>query len=164
MSGSYSKAYSDIVVEAASNLDQKQMTQLLPYDLGTAEQYKREYLAGFAAERYNESLDDSFGCAKNIMDDDLRRSILAQYHYDRVGYLNVNTHYSSIRFNYILLPVWVCGYKFRDKVWSFLVNGRTGKATGKVPVSVPKALFTALFAAGVIAVLVWLLFFSGYAF
>ena len=164
VSGSYSKAYSDIVVEAASNLDQKQMTQLLPYDLGTAEQYKREYLAGFAAERYNESLDDSFGCAKNIMDDDLRRSILAQYHYDRVGYLNVNTHYSSIRFNYILLPVWVCGYKFRDKVWSFLVNGRTGKATGKVPVSVPKALFTALFAAGVIAVLVWLLFFSGYAF
>ena len=46
--------------------------------------------------------------------------------------------------------MWVCGYKFRDKVWSFLVNGRTGKATGKVPVSVPKALFTALFAAGVI--------------
>lgn len=78
-----------------------------------------------------------------------------------MAYLNVNTNYNDIKFNYILLPVWVCGYKFRDKIWSFLVNGRTGKATGKVPVSVPKAVFTAVFAAAVIGVLVWLIFFSG---
>lgn len=162
VSGGYNKSYDDLVVEAASNLDQSQMSKLLPYDLGSAEQYKREYLAGFAAERYNESLDDSFGTAKGIIDDDLRSSILAQYHYDHVAYLNVNTSYANIKFNYTLLPVWVCGYKFRDKLWSFLVNGRTGKATGKCPVSIPKAIFTALFAAGVIGVLIWLFFFSGY--
>ena len=94
----------------------------------------------------------------------MRSSILAQYHYDHVAYLNVNTSYANIKFNYTLLPVWVCGYKFRDKLWSFLVNGRTGKATGKCPVSIPKAIFTALFAAGVIGVgvLIWLFFFSGY--
>ena len=137
------------------------MEKLLPFDLNTAEQYKREYLAGFAAERYNESLDDSFTDAKGIMEEDIRAAILSQYHYDRVAYLNVNTHYNDIKFNYILLPVWVCGYKFRDKIWSFLVNGRTGKATGKVPVSVPKAVCTAVFAAAVIGVLVWLIFFSG---
>lgn len=78
-----------------------------------------------------------------------------------MAYLNVNTHYNDIKFNYILLPVWVCGYKFRDKIWSFLVNGRTGKATGKVPVSVPKAVCTAVFAAAVIGVLVWLIFSAG---
>ena len=162
VSGNYAKGYSDIVVEAASNLDQGQIESLLPYDLANAEQYKREYLAGFAAERYNESLDDSFVDAKEIMEDDIRKSILDQYRHDVVGHLNVGTNYSGIRFNYTLLPVWVCGYKFRDKVWSFLVNGRTGKAAGKVPVSVPKAVFTAVLAAGVIAVLVWLFFFSGY--
>ena len=87
------------------------------------------------------------------MDDDIRASILSQYRYDRVAYLNVNTNYTNIKFNYTLLPVWVCGYKFREKLWSF---------TGKVPVSVPKAIFTAVLAAGVIGVLVWLFFFSGY--
>lgn len=161
VAGNLQRGYRDIVVEASSNLDQKQMEKLLPFDLNTAEQYKREYLAGFAAERYNESLDDSFTDAKGIMEEDIRAAILSQYHYDRVAYLNVNTHYNDIKFNYILLPVWVCGYKFRDKIWSFLVNGRTGKATGKVPVSVPKAVFTAIFAAAVIGVLVWLIFFSG---
>ena len=162
VSGGYNKSFDGIVIEAASSLDQSQMNKLLPYDLGSAEQYKREYLAGFAAERYNESLDNSFEGAKSVMDDDIRASILSQYKYDRVAYLNVNTNYGNIKFNYTLLPVWVCGYKFREKLWSFLVNGRTGKATGKVPVSVPKAIFTAVLAAGVIGVLVWLFFFSGY--
>lgn len=162
VSGGYNKSFDGIVIEAASSLDQSQMNKLLPYDLASAEQYKREYLAGFAAERYNESLDNSFESAKSVMDDDIRASILSQYKYDRVAYLNVNTNYGNIKFNYTLLPVWVCGYKFREKLWSFLVNGRTGKATGKVPVSVPKAIFTAVLAAGVIGVLVWLFFFSGY--
>lgn len=162
VSGGYNKSFDGIVIEAASSLDQSEMNKLLPYDLASAEQYKREYLAGFAAERYNESLDDSFEGAKSVMDDDIRASILSQYKYDRVAYLNVNTNYGNIKFNYTLLPVWVCGYKFREKLWSFLVNGRTGKATGKVPVSVPKAIFTAVLAAGVIGVLVWLFFFSGY--
>ena len=162
VSGGYNKSFDGIVIEAASSLEQSQMNKLLPYDLGSAEQYKREYLAGFAAERYNESLDNSFEGAKSVMDDDIRASILSQYKYDRVAYLNVNTNYTNIKFNYTLLPVWVCGYKFREKLWSFLVNGRTGKATGKVPVSVPKAIFTAVLAAGVIGVLVWLFFFSGY--
>ena len=164
VSGGYNKSFDGIVIEAASGLEQSQMNKLLPYDLGSAEQYKREYLAGFAAERYNESLDDSFEGAKSVMDDDIRASILSQYKYDRVAYLNVNTNYGNIKFNYTLLPVWVCGYKFRDKLWSFLVNGRTGKATGKAPVSVPKAIFAALLTAGIIGVLVWLFFFSGYVF
>lgn len=161
VSGTFRKGYSNIVIEAASNLDQTQIEKLLPFDLDSAEQYKREYLAGFAAERYSESLDASFSDAKTIMDNDLRTSILSQYKHDHVAYLNINTIYGNIQFNYILLPVWVCGYKFREKLYTFLVNGRTGLATGKTPVSIPKAVFTALICAGVLAVMIWLIFFSG---
>lgn len=154
ISGSYGKNYSDIVVEASSRLTQSEMEKILPFDTVTSEQYRREYLAGFSAERYNDSLDNSFGTARDIMEADLRASILAQYKYDHVGYLNVSAQYSDIKFNYMLLPVWVCGYKFRDKLYSFLVNGRTGKSTGKTPVSIPKVLFTVLVGLGIISVLV----------
>ena len=88
------------------------------------------------------------------MDEDLRRSILAQYKHDRVDYLNVYTSYNDTKFNYIMLPVWVCGYKFREKLYTFLVNGRTGASTGKTPVSIPKVVFTVLLGLGIISVLV----------
>lgn len=84
----------------------------------------------------------------------MRACILSQYKYDVVGEFNVNTSYSGTRFNYTMLPVWVCGYKYRKRTYSFIVNGRTGKSTGKTPVSVPKVLLTILIAGGIIATLV----------
>lgn len=163
VSGNYSKAYRDVVVEASSALEQKEMNKILPYDLDNKEQYKKEYLAGFAAERYSSSLDDSFGTAKAMIEPDIRQSILAQYKYDVIGYLNVNTTYADTRFNYTLLPIWLCGYKYREKLYHFIVNGRTGKSTGKFPVSVAKVLITVAAALGIVAFFVWLFMYSGLA-
>ena len=160
ISGNYNGSYADIVIEASSHLGQEQMNKLLPYDVPAAEQYKREYLAGFAAERYNETVDSSFEDAKAIMDGDIRKRILSQYRYDRVGYLNVSTNFFNIMFNYMLLPVWVFGYKYREKLYSFLVNGRTGKATGKTPVSVPKVIFTVLAVLAAVAAVVCIVMFG----
>ncbi len=163
VSGTFSKAYRDVVVEASSALDQQQMNKILPFDLDNKEQYKKEYLAGFAAERYSASLDDSFETAKELIAPDIRQCILSQYRYDVVGYLNVNTDYADTRFNYTLLPVWLCGYKYREKLYRFIVNGRTGRSTGKSPVSVMKVLFTVLVALGLIGFFVWLFMYSGLA-
>lgn len=63
-------------------------------------------------------------------------------------------------FNYMLLPVWVFGYKYREKLYSFLVNGRTGKATGKTPVSVPKVIFTVLAVLAAVAAVVCIVMFG----
>ena len=163
VSGNFDKAYRDVVVEASSAIDQQQMNKIMPYDLDNKEQYKKEYLAGFAAERYSSSLDDSFETAKAMIDPDIRQCILSQYRYDVIGYLNVNTGYSDIRFNYTLLPMWLCGYKYRDKLYRFIVNGRTGKSTGKSPVSVFKVLITVAVALGLVGFFVWLFMYSGLA-
>ena len=98
-----------------------------------------------------------------MIDPDIRQCILSQYRYDVIGYLNVNTGYSDIRFNYTLLPMWLCGYKYRDKLYRFIVNGRTGKSTGKSPVSVVKVLITVAVALGLVGFFVWLFMYSGLA-
>jgi hypothetical protein len=57
----------------------------------------------------------------------------------------------------MLLPVYVSGYKFRDKIFSFFVNGNTGKTFGQVPRS-PIKILLAVLAAAAIAVAALLLF------
>ncbi len=161
VSGAIDKAYRDVVVEASAAIGQDEMNSVLPYDLDARESYKKDYLAGFAAERYSTSLDDSFETAKELIAPDIRRCILARYDYDVVGELNVDTRYDATRFNYTLLPLWLCGYTYRKKRYRFLVNGRTGKSAGKSPVSVVKVIVTVLLALGLIGLLVWLFGFSG---
>ncbi len=156
VSGTYNQDFVDVSVEASTHLDQKELNKILPYDMHNAEGYTREYVAGFNAERYDTSLDESFDTAKNQMDASIRQNIISMYKADVIDYLNVSTSYNNVAFRYTLLPLWVCKYKHKEKLYRFLVNGRTGKSTGKTPISPLKVIFTVLIALGLIALFVWL--------
>ena len=55
---------------------------------------------------------------------------------------HVATQYSAVTFKHLLLPVYVGAYRFQDKVYQVVVNGRTGEVQGERPYSVWKiALF-----------------------
>ncbi len=147
-SGSCTKAFDNITVEASPQIKQKELKKLMPFDMNNAEAYTREYLAGFTAERHDLSLADSFGVAKGEMDELIRKAITSRY--EHVDYVNVSTKYSKIKFRYTLLPIWVCAYMYKGKKYRFLANGRTSKFTGKTPVSGVKV---GAFVAGVLSVI-----------
>jgi len=54
---------------------------------------------------------------------------------DRVRSLRFDAALSNLTYKYVLLPLWMSHYKYKDKQYEFLVNGQTGKVGGKVPVS-----------------------------
>jgi len=35
---------------------------------------------------------------------------------------------------YVLLPVWILNTRYKDKIYTFAMNGQTGKMTGAFPV------------------------------
>lgn len=133
------------LVEACTQLKQEELNSILPYDMENVEGFTEEYVSGFAAERYDTSLKDSFGIAKVQMDNVIRKRIIDKYHPDVVDFLNVDTTFSNIKYRYTLLPIWICLYKYKDKLYRFVVNGRTGKSKGTVPKSPLKITFMVLF-------------------
>lgn len=153
--GQTSNSFDDVAVEASTQLTQKELNKILPYDTDNLEAYNKDYLAGFSAEKYDTSLKDGFDVAKGQMDDTIRKRIVDGYGADVVDYLNVNTTYFDTKFHYMLLPLWVCAYAYRKKGYRFLINGRSGKSTGKSPVSPLKVAFAVLLALGVIAFIAW---------
>ncbi|MCL2877420.1 MAG: hypothetical protein FWF13_01415, partial [Acidobacteria bacterium] len=102
--------------------------------------YKPEYVAGFVAERYSVGLRDAWEKAKGFITGKLRRSIAEKIRRDsradtsRVH--NVVTAYSNIKYKYLLLPVWVSTFKYKNRLYRFVVNGQTGKVGGHAPISV----------------------------
>lgn len=135
VSGTYDRYFSDIVIEASAHLDQKQMDKLGPYDTGNAVNYKAEYVAGYLAERHNVGVRDSYVVAKKKMEDAIRDDIISKYNPDKIEYLHVYTKHSNTIFKHLLLPVYSCSYKFKEKLYNYFVNGRTGRTTGKSPLS-----------------------------
>lgn len=95
-----------------------------------------------------------------MMQDKVRSSILARYHYDTVGYLNMNMSCRNITYKYVLLPLYVGHYSFRKKLYNFFVNGRSGKVTGKAPVSPLRVGIAVLLGIAVVAGLCLLYYFA----
>jgi hypothetical protein len=64
--------------------------------------------------------------------------------------VRVNLHVTEMSSEPVLLPVWIMAYRFRDRVFRFLVNGQTGRASGEAPVSYLKIAVAILIAALVV--------------
>jgi hypothetical protein len=49
--------------------------------------------------------------------------------------VKVNVRIEGLMSEPVLLPVWIMAYRYGDKLFRFLVNGQSGKATGLAPLS-----------------------------
>jgi LSD1 subclass zinc finger protein len=143
--------FDDVLVLAGKSLPSEIITSLEPWDLKNLVPYSDEYMSGFQAEAYQLDLGEGFEQAKGLMDGAVRRSIERDIGGNRQQITAARSQYDNITFKYVLLPVWISAYRYRDKTYRFIVNARTGQVQGERPYSVFKIAMT------VIAVLAFLL-------
>lgn len=151
VSGDVSNAFDDVLVIASNSLPVKYAEKLEPWDLKNLAPYDDRFLSGFRTETYQVDVKDGFVKAKSIMDDFITQLIKKDIGGDEQRIYSVNTQYNDVTFKHILLPIWISAYRFKNKVFRFLINGRTGEVQGERPWSVWKIIFFSLGIAALIA-------------
>ena len=154
-SGMVHNVFDDVLVLASESLPRKKTDALEPWDLGNLAPYQDDYLSGFKAESYRVSLDSGFEQAKYKMDPVIRAAICRDIGGDEQRILDVHTQYHNITFKHILLPIWISAYRYQDKIYRFMVNGRTGEVQGERPWSWIKITLAALVGAAVVGAIVY---------
>jgi predicted RNA-binding Zn-ribbon protein involved in translation (DUF1610 family) len=155
-SGVVPNEFDDVLVAASSSLPPELLHGLEPWDLKNVVPYQDDYLSGFAAESYQLDLSGGFQSAKGIMEPEIRSTVRGDIGGDEQRIDRMDVHYNDIRFKHLLLPVWVSAYRYKGKVFRFLVNARTGEVQGNRPYSAVKiaALVVAiLIVVGIIALI-----------
>ncbi len=155
VSGTVYLSFDDVLVVASDALPQKHVYALNPWDLNKLIPYDKKFLSGFKSESYDVDVKDGFEKAKNIMDDDIVSAIKRDIGGDHQTISSKNVDYNDITFKHVLLPLWLSSYKYKDKVYRFVVNGQNGKVKGERPVSVLKIILLVLFIAAIIAAIVF---------
>jgi len=153
-SGTVWAGFDDVLVLASNSLPRKYTEKLEPWDLENLVPYKDEYLTGFRAESYQIDLADGFGYGVEIMDKHIRHLVRCDIGGDEQQITSVNTQHDNITFKHVLLPIWISAYRYKDQVYRFLVNARTGEVQGERPwsyVKIALAVVAGLAVAGVIA-------------
>lgn len=134
-SGNVSKFFDDILTVATKSLPEKYIYKLEPWDLENLVPFDKSYLSGFISEKYQVDLGEGFEIAKNIAEDRIRELVRRDIGGDEQRITSLNTRYDDITFKHLLLPVYISAYKYKNKLYQFLVNGRTGEVQGQRPYS-----------------------------
>ncbi len=155
-SGSVYVSFDDVLICASTSLPVKIIRGLEPWDLGELRPYEPAYLAGFIAERYKVGLEEGFGRAQERMEPEIRTSIRRDIGGDTQRIISMNTRYKDVKYKHFLLPVWISSFRYKEKVYRFMVNARTGQVSGERPWSWIKITLAVLVGIAVIAGIVWL--------
>ena len=143
-SGHVHNNFDDVLVLASNSLPEKYTNALEPWDMENITAYNDKFLSGFRSESYQVDVKTGFEKSKVKMDEGIRTTIRRDIGGDHQQITSVSTVYNDITFKHILLPIWLSAFRYNEKVYRFMINGRTGEVQGERPYSVIKIVLTVL--------------------
>lgn len=141
--------FEGIPMDGSTKMDDIFMESIEPYDYGELKPFDSAYLTGYLADKYDvESAEGEARVQKRV-----ENSMEGQVESSLIGFSTVvptsrNIHVKQGNVRYVLLPVWMLNTQFQGKIYTFAMNGQTGKMTGAFPIC-PKR--TAMWFAGIFA-------------
>jgi DNA-directed RNA polymerase subunit RPC12/RpoP len=155
--GRVARFFDDVLILADTKLPRKYTERLEPWDLDNLTPYDQRYLAGFRSETYGVDVREGFEDAKQVMDRTIRADVRADIGGDVQRITWLRTVHSGVTYKHVLLPVWLAAYRYQQKPYNIVINGRTGEVQGERPwswVKIAAAVLGAL-AAVLIALLIY---------
>lgn len=127
--------------DALEKLDNSMMDNVEPFDYGNLKEFNPAYMAGFYAEQYTESSDETFPRARTRAIEAMKKEILqAANDYSSKKINSFQDNIIEHEAEYAMLPIWILNAEYKNKKYTFAINGDTGKITGKIPISVSKLI------------------------
>ena len=129
-----SLAFDNVPVDGSSKMADDLMESIEPFDLRGAVDFQTAYLAGYLADKYDVTAEESVNRANQR----IRESTEDAFRSTVQGYATVMPEHSSLRLKngrakYALYPVWLLNTTWQNKKYTFAMNGQTGKFVGNLP-------------------------------
>jgi DNA-directed RNA polymerase subunit RPC12/RpoP len=134
-SGQVEHFFDDVLVCGSKSMPPQLITYLEPWDLENLEGFRPEFLSGFKTERYAVGLAEGFDEAKLMMEPGIASLIRRDIGGDHQRISWKKTKYLAVTFKHLLIPVWVANYRYNDRLFQIVINGRNGKLSGERPYS-----------------------------
>ncbi len=123
-----------VPVDGSTKLNNDLMESIEPFDVTEAVDFKSAYLSGYLADKYDVSSEDCIDRANERIKSStisLLKSTISGY--DSLILKNSSAQFTDSKIRYALYPVWILSSKWRDEMYTFAMNGQTGKMVGNLP-------------------------------
>lgn len=148
-SGRITNFYDDVLICGTRTLDHSILANLGGWDTKGLVKINDSYLAGFITEKYQVDLRQGFEYAQQVIESSERNNVRYDIGGDEQRVHSMDVKYFNVKFKHVLLPIYVSAFRYKNKLFTFYVNGSTGKISGKRPYSTIKITLAVI--AGILA-------------
>ncbi len=144
--------FEHVPVDGSSKMPDDLMESVEPYNFADVKDFQTAYLAGYVADKYDVTAEQSITRANERIKTSTEQSFASTVQ----GYATVTPEASNVRLSngkakYALFPIWLLNTTWKDKKYTFAMNGQTGKFVGDLPMDKGaywkwRAIYTLIFA------------------
>lgn len=127
--------FSGIPMDGSSKMEDAFMESIEPFDYSQMVPFDMPYLTGYLADKYDIPSEKGEERIRQRVEQTMQDKIQTTL----LGYATViptsrqiQIHHSKAK--YVLLPVWILNTSYMGKLYTFAMNGQTGKMTGSFPI------------------------------
>jgi len=122
-------------MDGSTKMDDTLMESIEPFDYSQIVDFDMAYLSGCLADKYDVPSENGESRIRQRVDQSVNDALQPSL----IGYSAVlpGSRQLQIQDNkakYVLLPVWILNTRYMDKIYTFAMNGQTGKMIGTFPV------------------------------
>lgn len=123
----------NVCQDASKSVEDELSYGLEPFDLTDLKEFEPGYLSGFYADRFDLSsrqlTQTVIRKCQQMFDDELGSRCEGTV----ADLNNAPAEYAITNAEYAFLPVWFMTFRYKDRPYTMMVNGQTGKVAGTVP-------------------------------
>lgn len=130
-----SLSFNNVPVDGSTKMADDLMESIEPFDMAAAVDFQTAYLAGYLADKYDVTEKDSIERANTRIKTSTERMFadtVKDFH--TVTPESTSVRLSSGKAKYVLCPVWILNTRWNNEIFTFAMNGQTGKLVGDLPV------------------------------
>ena len=128
-------SFDRIPVDGSTKIANDLTESVEPFNFAEAVNFQTAYLAGYLADKYDVTADQSVARAnervKTSAEQEFAKTVMG---YETVVPENSNIQVFNGKAKYALYPIWLLNTTWQGKKYTFAMNGQTGKFVGDLPV------------------------------
>lgn len=126
--------YEKVLCDASRFFNDDLMDSISPFDLNELIKYNHAFLCGYLADTYDVSKEESFNIAKERTTNSCISVARRESPHDEDYYTDDNLIIDKTKTYHLYLPVYILSVPFKKKIYTFAMNGQTGKLIGNLPI------------------------------
>lgn len=128
-------SFEKILVNASNNFQDEILEVIEPFDFKKMKDFNIKECDNYLIEKNNktkeELIKDANNKTKHYFKEEMKKDIRG---FNKIKEIDSSINLYNLNMSYILLPIWILNIKNRNKIYTFAMNGQTGKIINNTPI------------------------------